>query len=268
MTADELHPEQTPAEFPADTPLPPYYAVIFTSVRRPGDDAAYAATATRMAELAMSQRGYLGIESVRDADGQGITVSYWTDLEAVEAWKRHAEHLIAQRHGREVWYSRFRLRIGRVESDRSFQRSPDDSVPAAKPADTVCGETFADLVAARKGWIQQSLRAWCQRASRKDLLLAEPEWFDIAGKADPARTLWAWAWSRFPELVHLDLGIDESAEVEVTLKDGRTIRGYPDARKSLAGRLVLIAASSAPGPSGPIAIDEISTVRRVPTPKA
>jgi len=263
VTTDEPPSEPTPASFPADTPLPPYYAVIFASVRRSGDEVAYASTAARMAELAQAQRGYLGIESVRDADGQGITVSYWTDLEAVAAWKRHAEHLVAQRHGREAWYARFRLRVSRVESDRSFQR-PDDDVPAEMSADTICGETFADLVAARKSWIQQSLRAWCQRASRKDLLLAEPEWFDIAGKADPARTLWAWAWSRFPELVHLDLGIDESAEVEVTLRDGRTIRGYPDARKSLAGRLVLIAASSEPGVNGPVSIDDVVAVRRVP----
>ncbi|HUQ71590.1 MAG TPA: hypothetical protein VM165_18825, partial [Planctomycetaceae bacterium] len=190
---------------------------------------------------------------------QGITVSYWTDLAAISTWKQNAEHLVAQRHGRDAWYSAFRLRISRVESDRLFPSLHGDG-KTAKPADTVCGETFADLVAARKGWIQQSLRAWCQRASRKDLLLAEPEWFDIAGKADPARTLWAWAWSRFPELVHLDLGIDESAEVEVTLKDGRTIRGYPDARKSLAGRLVLIAASNE---TGPMSMNDIATVRRV-----
>lgn len=35
----------------ADTPEPPYYAVIFTSTRTPGDSG-YAEMATRMVELA------------------------------------------------------------------------------------------------------------------------------------------------------------------------------------------------------------------------
>ena len=43
----------------ANTPPPPYYAVIFTSVRT--DDAAgYADAADRMVELAHGQPGFLG----------------------------------------------------------------------------------------------------------------------------------------------------------------------------------------------------------------
>ena len=38
----------------AQTPEPPYYAVIFTSLRREGDDG-YAAMAERMLELAAQQ---------------------------------------------------------------------------------------------------------------------------------------------------------------------------------------------------------------------
>jgi hypothetical protein len=127
------------------------------------------------------------------------------------------------------------------------------------PPDEFPGNTFADLVASRKDWIHQTLRVWCQRAGRRDLLLAEAEWFDIAGKADVTKTLWAWAWSRFPDLVHEDLGIDETAEVEVTLRTGQTVRGYPDARQSVAGRLVLIGGQT----HGPFPIDEIIAVRRV-----
>ena len=60
----------------ATSPEPPYYAVIFTSVRTEGD-AGYGETAARMEELAREVPGYLGIESARGADGFGITVSYW-----------------------------------------------------------------------------------------------------------------------------------------------------------------------------------------------
>ena len=98
----------------ARTPPPPYCAVIFSSVRTPGDTG-YDAMAQRMAELAAQQPGYLGAESVRNAEGEGITVSYWTDEAAAAAWKRNAEHLQAQRLGRSQWYDRYELRIARVE---------------------------------------------------------------------------------------------------------------------------------------------------------
>lgn len=96
----------------AATPKPPYYAVIFTSLRTAGDNG-YGAMADRMEELAAAQPGFLGIESARD--GLGITVSYWESLEAIAAWKRNAEHLEAQRRGRTDWYSGFALRICKVE---------------------------------------------------------------------------------------------------------------------------------------------------------
>lgn len=98
----------------ANTPEPPYYAVIFTSHRTDGDHG-YAAMAERMAELAATQPGYLGIESVREE--LGITVSYWESIEAIRNWKRHAEHLEAQRLGRRQWYSDFRVRIAKVERE-------------------------------------------------------------------------------------------------------------------------------------------------------
>ena len=98
----------------ANTPAPPYYAVIFTSLRTEGDDG-YGAMAQRMVELAAQQPGFLGVESVRD--GLGITVSYWADLASIAAWKADAEHLDAQRQGREKWYAGFKIRIARVERD-------------------------------------------------------------------------------------------------------------------------------------------------------
>ncbi|MCP1726600.1 heme-degrading monooxygenase HmoA [Natronospira proteinivora] len=99
----------------AKTPKPPYYAVIFSSYRNPGDDEGYGAMADRMVELAAQQPGFMGVESVRD--GLGITVSYWESLDSIKAWKRHAEHREAQRLGHEKWYSSFKVRIAKVERD-------------------------------------------------------------------------------------------------------------------------------------------------------
>ncbi|MBX9581661.1 MAG: antibiotic biosynthesis monooxygenase [Gemmataceae bacterium] len=107
---------------------PPYYAVIFTSVRDAKPDDGYAEAAARMEELARQQPGFLGVESARGPDGLGITVSYWESEDAVRAWGRHAEHLLAQRAGRDRWYERFSLRVCRVEQARSFSR-PEPGEP-------------------------------------------------------------------------------------------------------------------------------------------
>jgi heme-degrading monooxygenase HmoA len=103
----------TPAAF-ARTPEPPYYAVIFTSQRTDGDRG-YDSMAGRMVELAAKQPGFLGVESVRGADGFGITVSYWASEEAIVAWKAHLEHQSAQEAGKRTWYADYQLRVAKVE---------------------------------------------------------------------------------------------------------------------------------------------------------
>lgn len=101
----------------AQTPSVPYYAVIFTSLRTPNDNG-YIDAANNMEELAKTMVGYLGIESARD--GLGITVSYWSSLESIRAWKHQSEHLEAQQKGRSEWYSKYKVRICKVERDYGF----------------------------------------------------------------------------------------------------------------------------------------------------
>lgn len=106
------------------TPDPPYHAVIFTNRRASwgddGVDAAYGAAAERMEELARTIPGFLAIESTRNPDGTGITVSYWQSEEAISEWRRHPEHLETQSRGRDDWYEWYELRVARVERARSF----------------------------------------------------------------------------------------------------------------------------------------------------
>ncbi|MCA9259696.1 MAG: antibiotic biosynthesis monooxygenase [Planctomycetales bacterium] len=106
----------------AQTPSPPYYVAVFTSLRNEGD-CGYGVVAQRMLELACQQPGYLGVESARDADGFGITVSYWSSEEAIAAWKAQAEHAIAQQTGRNDWYSSYELRVAKVERAVSYRAS-------------------------------------------------------------------------------------------------------------------------------------------------
>lgn len=98
----------------AKTPKPPYYAVVFSSLRTEGDHG-YNNMAEHMMTLAAKQPGFLGLETARTH--LGITVSYWDSLEAIKNWKKNTEHLKAQKAGREQWYSAYKVRIAKVEHD-------------------------------------------------------------------------------------------------------------------------------------------------------
>lgn len=111
MTTKNQHPSY------ANTPKPPYYAVIFTSSRTE-DDQGYAEMAEKMLALAQQQPGFLGVESARASIG--ITVSYWADLASIQNWKAHSEHQLAQKSGRAQWYSQYKTRIAKVERDYEF----------------------------------------------------------------------------------------------------------------------------------------------------
>lgn len=93
-------------------------AVIFVSQRRDDDPDGYAAASDAMAARAATQPGYRGFESVRDADGLGITVSYWADEAAALAWRDDAGHAAIRDAGRARWYDSYEVIVASV--DRSY----------------------------------------------------------------------------------------------------------------------------------------------------
>lgn len=95
----------------------PKYAVIFISTLQDRDDTSYGVMAEKMDALSRQQEGYMGIESVRDAEGRGITVSYWSSLEALKRWKANKAHEIAQSLGKSRWYKNYKVQICRIEHD-------------------------------------------------------------------------------------------------------------------------------------------------------
>ena len=98
---------------------PPYYAVIFTSVKSNFDEG-YAEMAQKMEDLAKQQSGFLGVESARNE--VGITVSYWKDLISIRNWKENLDHLEAQNDGKATWYENYIVRIALVEREYSFTK--------------------------------------------------------------------------------------------------------------------------------------------------
>ena len=101
----------------ANTPTPPYYAVIFSSIRTDSDNG-YSEMSDQLTELVKDQKGFLGFESARDEIG--ITVSYWKDLESIRKWKENKLHKLAQQNGKNLWYKSFKVRVCRVERDYGF----------------------------------------------------------------------------------------------------------------------------------------------------
>jgi heme-degrading monooxygenase HmoA len=105
---------------------PPYYAVIFTSIRTDNLND-YSETAERMLTLAQKIPGFLGVESARDS--LGITISYWENKDAIRAWREHPEHKAAIKRGIKEWYDSFTTRICKVEKEHRFNaRSENDNI--------------------------------------------------------------------------------------------------------------------------------------------
>lgn len=97
----------------ANTPKPPYYAVIFTSFLHEGS-IGYADATNYALSLAKAQPGFLGYEGARN--GMGISVSYWNSLEAIRAWKEHPEHVRLQKQEAR-WFRESKIRVCKVERD-------------------------------------------------------------------------------------------------------------------------------------------------------
>jgi len=104
-------------------PKPPYYVVIFTSIRTEGDEEAYQELAAQMVELASSQPGYLGFDHFQQGKQKSVSISYWQDEDALLNWKKVTEHQAAQKQGRDQWYQWYKTEVARVERAYDFEKT-------------------------------------------------------------------------------------------------------------------------------------------------
>ncbi len=102
------------------------WTVSFANGRPSGDSGSsndgYAEMGDEMNTLAAQQPGFIGVDSVRDSDGVGITVSRWSSIAAMVSWRRVVSHQEAQASGRERWYSWYRFYVARVDRTSEFER--------------------------------------------------------------------------------------------------------------------------------------------------
>lgn len=232
----------------ANTPLPPYHAVVFTSLRTPGDNG-YGAMAERMLELAAQQPGYLGVESARGADGVGITVSYWDSEDAIARWKRESEHQLAQLQGRGQWYAEYAVRVARVERDYSHVAAapPPGAIEAAEasPASRAAGETahveiedFKRVFASRLDALGHLLSVAGKHVPDMDAAMAErlaPDMFPLGTQvAFACNQPRAFAhWSRGESTVNLDPDVTTLLRARELIAETRALVAAVDATDAL-----------------------------------
>ena len=125
-----------------NTVRPPCTAVILSSRRPvPAPRDGYDDAAQHMAEPARQQPGFLAVESARNPDGFGITVSSWQTAEHARAWKQVVEHVDAQRRGAREWCADCTVRMAdrgaaARRRDRRHRTPPSRSPPhLMNPAD-------------------------------------------------------------------------------------------------------------------------------------
>lgn len=101
-------------------PEPPYYAVIFYA-QLSTDLAGYEEMVMALRGCAESQPGFLALRSLQQ-QSQELTISYWRDLAAINAWKAHPLHRKAQALGKQRWYRNYEVEVVRV--DKQYQKQP------------------------------------------------------------------------------------------------------------------------------------------------
>lgn len=110
-------------------PRPPYLVAILRYHRNGEDSQGYENARRDMFELARLQPGFLGMESIGDPDGDGVTLSYWTDEASIRAWRAQDAHGVIREKDRRGWYDRYALQIARVERAYGWSRDSDDDDP-------------------------------------------------------------------------------------------------------------------------------------------
>ncbi|HEY5120023.1 MAG TPA: antibiotic biosynthesis monooxygenase [Acidimicrobiales bacterium] len=94
---------------------------VFRSRLRPGIADVYVVVANEMSRLARSMDGFLEEKMFLAPDGERVTIVRFADMESQRTWAKHPDHLIAQRRGREEFYSWYSITVAEEEYTREFE---------------------------------------------------------------------------------------------------------------------------------------------------
>ncbi len=114
----------------AENLAPPYYRAVLDDNQTALRDAEKGAPADQMVTLATHQLGFLGLETARDDSGRRVTVSYWQDTDAIEAWKTAGHRRIRDRFGVGL-DDACAIRVTRVDAAGPVERTVQEIFAAA-----------------------------------------------------------------------------------------------------------------------------------------
>jgi heme-degrading monooxygenase HmoA len=99
-------------------------AVIFEAVPQPGGKDAYLDLAAQLRPMLDAVDGFVSIERFESlaTPGKILSLSFWRDEASVRHWRDVEQHRAAQRAGREVIFSEYRVRVMQVLRDYSHQQ--------------------------------------------------------------------------------------------------------------------------------------------------
>lgn len=101
-------------------------AVIFEVEPKPGRAQDYFALAAALRQELETMDGFISVERFASlgTEGRYVSLSFWRDRAAVDAWKAHAGHREAQDRGRREIFARYRIRVAEVFRDYGTEETP------------------------------------------------------------------------------------------------------------------------------------------------
>lgn len=96
---------------------------VFRSRLRPGVDNEYSLVANEMSRLVQLIDGFIDECFYVAPDGERVTVVRFRDLESHRTWAKYPEHLVAQRRGREEFYSWYDISVSQELYAHNFDGS-------------------------------------------------------------------------------------------------------------------------------------------------
>ena len=90
------------------------YAVIFPSISSGVDEEGHETVLSKLYEQASNVPGFLGLETASVGKFK-ISIAYYEDLDAIKAWRRNSDHIVAKAKARSTWLDDWQIRICKIE---------------------------------------------------------------------------------------------------------------------------------------------------------
>ena len=113
------------------------HVVIFEVEPKPDGKDRYLEIAGQLRAELEGLDGFISIERFQSLgdDGKMLSLSYWRDAEAINAWRTKAEHRKAQAEGRRDLFANYRIRVAEVVRD--YTMTGRDEAPQRPPEETM-----------------------------------------------------------------------------------------------------------------------------------